>query len=153
MEMKMSDFLDRWTILQMKARFDENAKKELAIYDKELLETFKKDQAEVRPSTPEAGLVRTHSLYFLKSILELMESNGKIWEHEAGIRNEFNKDPANQGDQTVKDGVDLTQEQLAEIGRKTLRIRELNKMRVNAKKKIDTIFGQIPDTKVSHQSA
>jgi hypothetical protein len=129
MEMKISEVLDRWTILLMKAKFDDTAKKELEIYDGAITNLL--------------TLEKTSNITFLKILLELMEGNAKIWEQEAGIRNEFPKDPSSVG---------VDQKNYSEIGRRAILIREHNKNRVQAKAKIDKLFNQLPDVKVGHAS-
>ncbi len=125
MEMKMSDILDRWTILRMKARFDEDARKELSLFDAEYI----KMQSHRMASTLNTLTV------------DLMEANAKIWENEASIRKEFSNDPTA--------GQDLD---LEEIGRRAIIIRNHNKLRIEAKVKIDKILGNFPDNKVNHAS-
>lgn len=148
MEMKISDLLDRWTILKMKARFDESANKELLLFDNEYRELAKKDIASAMPGeTP-----KTASLTFISTLLELMESNAKIWELEAAIRQEYNSDPASRSMVVGSSAVERTPAQYEAIGRRSIIIRDLNKIRVDAKKKIDQLFGQIPDIKVNHAS-
>jgi len=66
-------------------------------------------------------------------LLTLMEMNAKIWMLEADIRN----------------GAEMP---LEEVGRRALAIRDLNKVRVQAKAEIDKIFGFTPDVKVDHAS-
>jgi len=125
--MKISDILDRWTILKMKARFDEDAKKELALYDESYYNLFKNN----------LGMAACLSTL----IVELMEANAKIWENESAIRKEFANDPTSS-----------QKLQLEEVGRRAIIIRNHNKMRIEAKTKIDKLFGNIPDNKVNHAS-
>jgi len=143
MEMKVSDLLDRWTILRMKARYDDSAKKELIVFDQEVQKLFKADLENYRPGE----MPRTFTSTFLNALLSLQEANAKTWENESAIRNEYAKDPAN----TVKN-FKSEQEYLIEVGRKALAIRDYNKIRISAKNLIDKLFGQIPDVKVNHAS-
>ena len=126
--MKTSDILDRWTILRMKARFDDCAKTELKAYTDELAALAKSEAW------------RRHYMFMTEAVVQLAEANGKIWVCEAAIRQEYNNDPARK---------DLS---LEEIGRRALEIRGYNKLRVEAKQAIDTIFGDVPDKKVDHAS-
>lgn len=138
MQIKTSDFFDKWLILIIKAKYDENAKKELELYKKEVIGILYKKQDSV-------------ALYgIIESIVELMEANARTWENESSIRNEFENDPSNT--HFMVEGKKLTIEQLSEIGRRALLIRSYNRLRINAKKKIDVEFGDIPDTKVNHAS-
>lgn len=148
MEMKVSDVLDRWTIVRMKARFDKDAKKELESYDAEVQALIKKDNANAAPGF--ATKMSSHT--FLGYMMELMEANAKIWENEAAIRNEYKDDPANHIVRagSPPDGKVFDYEK---IGQRALIIRDLNRQRVAAKSKIDKLFGQISDNKVDHASA
>ena len=135
---KKSDLIDRWLILIIKTKYDDNAKKELELYKKEVTDILYKNQDSV-------------ALYgIIESIVELMEANARTWENESAIRNEFENDPSNT--HLMVEGKKLTLEQLSEIGRRALLIRSYNRLRINAKKKIDVEFGDIPDTKVNHVS-
>ena len=125
--MKHGDIFDRYTILLMKSRLDEGAQIELADYEAEVVGWFGEDPAK--------------SVDCLGHMLQLMESNAKIWITEASIRKEYSDDPDSREDLS-----------LDEIGRRSVRIREYNKMRVQAKNKIDEAFGNIPDRKVDHAS-
>lgn len=135
MEMKVSDVLDRWTILKQKERiaqgrdgYDE-IRREFCAYELEVQKIIKECPCDV---------------YVLTSrIVELMEANAKIWENEAAIRKEFDNDPANS---SVKD------DDYQEIGRRAIIIREYNSLRNEAKRKIDTIYSQPRDIKVNHAS-
>ena len=129
MEMKISDMLDRWTILKMKSRYDNNAKEELKLFDGEVSNLYFSERV---------------SLDLFSIVVDLMEANAKTWENESGIRAEYNNDPSAQ----LPSGPD----QLQEIGRHTVLIRQYNKLRLEAKAKIDNLFGQIPDVKVNHPS-
>lgn len=143
--MKVSDVLDRWTILKMKARYDEAAKKELSLYDAEVAMLLKSESKSLRPD--EVG--RTSSLTFFSAIAELMEANAKTWENESAIRNEYIQDPANNAN--IRTGKEHAMS-LEEIGKRALAIRTHNKQRIEAKARIDLLFGQIPDRKVDHAS-
>lgn len=127
--MKKSDILDRWTILLMKSRFDKDAQKELG----EIYAVAK-------------GLVddifQNGGTGYVVAIMQLMEANAKIWVLEASIRREYE-------DGLTKDDKDLP---LDEVGRRCLEIRDHNKLRIEAKKLIETYFGGIPDNKVNHAS-
>jgi len=129
MEMKESDFLDRFTILRMKARFDDAAKRELVQYTQELERMVETERWKVLPTV------------IISAIVQLAEANGKIWLTEAAIRKEFPNDPSA--------GTELD---LSEIGKRALEIRDYNKLRVEAKKAIDRAFDQIPENKVDHAS-
>lgn len=145
MYMKVSDILDRWTILKMKARYDETSKKELALYDAEISTLIAADAKALRPGETS----RTTSLSFLSIIADLMEANAKTWENESAIRNEYLQDPANNC--KMRTGKERPMS-LEEIGKRALAIREHNKQRVAAKAKIDQLFGQLPDRKIDHAS-
>lgn len=125
--MKVSDILDRWCILKMKARYDECAKKELVLFDAEAGKIFR--------GSNDGGME------LISLVLDLMEANAKTWENEAAIRKEYDKDASS-----------ILELDLSEIGRRAMVIRGHNKQRVEAKAKIDAIFGQIPDKKVEHAS-
>lgn len=72
----------------------------------------------------------------------LVNVNTAIWELEKDIRN-----MNHEHDRAV------TMEDLAEIGRRALSIRTLNKTRVMVRNDINRRFGQPPETKVDHASA
>ena len=136
MQMKVSDVLDRWTILKMKALYDQDAKKELAIFSSEVSTIMLSiGGAAVSGSIQQINL--------LTLVVDLAQANARIWENEAAIRKEFENDPAA--------GKDL-EENLVEIGRRAKAIRGFNKLRVEAKTAIDALFGDIPDRKVQHGS-
>lgn len=126
MEMKKSEICDRWTILRMKARLSEESKTELKEYEEAFLDLFYEAESNV---------------FLMFEVMNLMESNARIWENEAAIRKEYAKDPS-AGEQLDH----------AEIGRRAIIIRDFNKLRVNAKQAIDKMFGQIPDKKIDHVS-
>jgi len=138
MDMKKSEVLDRWTILLQKARFDENARKELDLFDGETNEIISITLSNKYTS----GNINDWNMRFLKHLMQLQEANAKIWVLEASIRREFKNDPlANQ---------DLI---MSEIGTRALQIRDINSLRIKAKKAIDEFFGEIPDVKVNHASS
>lgn len=132
MEMKKSDLLDRWTILLMKEQFDETAKQELALYDEEVVDLVKEHQNH-----------KYDFMIFMVALIRLMEANAKIWENEAAIRREYDNDPSSGG---------VKEDDLVEVGRRALAIREHNRQRIKAKTMIDNLFGQLPDKKVNHAS-
>lgn len=130
MQMKKSEIFDRWTILLQKARFNDLAKQELeTIFDPEIRHIID-------------GICNTDIVPLLKSILKLQESNAKIWILEASIRKEFANDPSSKKDLTM-----------AEVGERALSIRDHNTIRIQAKKEIDSFFGEISDEKVNHASS
>lgn len=129
MKMKHGDLFDRWTILQMKARLDDDAKTELEEYEIEI-------RAIMKTNTWHA-----HGHKLLAEIAALAEANGKIWITEAALRKQYDSDT------DAKENLTLEQ-----IGARALRIREYNKIRVEAKQHIDQIFGDVPDKKVDHAS-
>jgi len=138
MQMKESEVLDRWTILLQKARFDNNAQKELLLFDEEVAEI-------ISNSLHNKGIgedVRNWNKRFLKHLMKLQEANAKIWVLEASIRKEFKTDPTAQ--ETLS---------MEEIGRRALQIRDFNSLRIEAKKDIDAFFNRISDNKVDHASA
>jgi len=63
------------------------------------------------------------------SMADLIEANSKIWILEADIRN----------------GKDMP---LEEVGKRALQIRDINKMRIEAKNKINKIFGDYQERKI-----
>jgi len=71
-------------------------------------------------------------------ILDLNEINGEMWDAEYAIRKGLDEDLG-----------------LAEIGRRALRIRDLNRVRVSIKNKITSIAGQpeFADCKMNHASS
>lgn len=127
MRMKFSDVADRWTILRMKARLDEDARRELAKFD---------DEVRTMIALTAGGAL--HRL--LDAVLTLMEANSKIWILEASIRREYAADAGEELD-------------LREVGRRALKIREINGQRVRAKQDIDEMLGDVPDRKTEHASA
>lgn len=124
MRMPWGDFFDRWTILRMKARLDAAAAEELSRYEAELAELTSSDLAMV-----------------MGSVAQLAETNAKIWLVEASIRQEYGDDAEAQEDLSLE-----------EVGRRALRIREYNKLRIQAKNRINSLFGDAPDNKVQHAS-
>lgn len=137
---KSGDFFDRWTILVQKAKFDETAKRELEMVERELMEMIKSELC-LMSGAKEGFPVGLLSVSFMRSLMRLAMANAKIWENEAAIRRQYVSDPsANQ---------ELS---LVEIGRRALVIRDHNKERVAAKNEIDVMFGDMPDNKVDHAS-
>lgn len=126
MEMKKSEICDRWTILRMKARLDEESKAELVQYENALLDLFYESES-------------NHAVFF--QVVALAEANARIWENEAAIRKEYARDPSS-GEQL----------DYAEIGRRAVLIRDFNKLRVQAKQEIDRMFGEASDKKIDHVS-
>lgn len=129
MIMKNSDVLDRWTILIMKSRFNDQAKQELKAYDLEVAAIIKR-------------LEKQNQLPLLKAICELQEANSKIWVLEASIRKEFKSDP-----------LAIQHLSMEEVGKRAVQIRDFNSLRIAAKTNIDKIFKDIIDIKVDHASA
>ena len=125
MKMSHGEMFDRWTILRMKARLDPDAAKDLERYD-----------AEIDPIFNAGDCVE-----ILGHIAQLAEANAKIWLTEASIRQEYKDDPAAQ--QVLS---------LDEVGKRALEIRGYNRLRVEAKKALDILFGDTPDNKVDHAS-
>jgi hypothetical protein len=72
---------------------------------------------------------------FLDHVKTLFDTNEKIWELEADIRSGA-----------------IPDSELEEIGRRAIKIRDLNKVRVQAKGEIDKMFGFTPDKKINHRS-
>lgn len=130
--MRISDVLDRWTILRMKARLDEAAKKDLETnFNPEVRHI-------VECLCPKGDLAK-----LFVAIAALAESNARTWENEAALRKEYDKDPSN----NTRDELSYS-----EAGRRSFIVREHNARRVEAKKEIDRIFGDLPDNKVEHAS-
>ena len=118
----------------MKARFDKNAKIEVLKYNDEIIEMiylfgYPQDKYD-------------NAVDFITSVMKLMEANSKIWQLEASIRQEYSTD--DQAKEVLS---------MAEIGRRALAIRDLNKLRNEAKKEIDMLYGEITDNKVDHASS
>lgn len=134
MKTKLSDVADRWTILRMKLRFDPGLEDETDNHQIEVMEALS------------ASASHTDRIYrfapLLESLLALAEANGRIWENEAAIRKEISADPAARGELS-----------LAEIGARAVKIREYNKIRVDAKNRIDEFFGEAQDRKFEHASS
>lgn len=114
----------------MKAEFDKNAKKELELFTDEL-------QSILSENTGDTVLLRN---LFLETI-KLSQAHAKCWELEAAIRKEFLNDPSSCKELTFE-----------EIGKRAITIRDFNKNRVEAKKKIDILFNEIPENKIDHLS-
>jgi len=145
MQMKVSEVLDRWTILKMKARYDETARRELAEYDKEIITLLASNSTVPRPGE----MSKMASLTFISAMADLMEANAKVWENESAIRNEYMQDPANNC--KIRTGNEHAMS-IEEIGKRALAIRQHNKQRIQAKARIDQLFGQLSDRKVDHAS-
>jgi len=124
MEMPPGEIADRYTILRMKATFDKDAALKLGAYASEV-----------------ERLLLEGKMAFAVHLLDLQEANSKIWMLEASMRQEYKEDPMAQQE------LDL-----AEYGRRAIEIRDINKLRVKAKKNIDDMFGFIPEGKVNHAS-
>lgn len=129
MQMKISDLLDRWTILRMKARLDDSAKEELKAYTNEVVDFM------------DSETWRRHPAFMIASLAQLAEANAKVWVCESAIRQEYANDPGCNGNLSLE-----------EIGRRAIEIRGYNKLRIEAKQAIDTICGEVPDKKVDHAS-
>jgi hypothetical protein len=127
---KVSDIADRFAILAMKAKYSPDAEKELESYSDEMTVLLRIADGN--------NLLRE----FLLAIVNLSESNAKTWENEAAIRNEYPADPASGGKPL----------DFAEIGKRAVAIREHNKDRLEAKRKIDVLFGDVSDVKIDHAS-
>lgn len=140
-EMSPGEVIDRYTILRMKAKIDKSMIPELEKYEKEFNEIIHivcKKLCE-KPEDKNINIFIFNS--FWSPILTIMENNAKIWTLEASIRLSYSNDP---------NSVDKLS--LEEIGKRALRIRDLNKFRVNAKNMIDCYFGFNPDKKIDHAS-
>ena len=134
MEAKVSDVLDRFTILRMKKRFDNHVDPEYKEIEQEVLQNILQLPAGAK------------AFDIVLTMLDLMEANAKTWENEAAIRRELPNDPSNTGAAAVPDTA------LSEIGRRTLIIRNHNKRRLEVKATVDKMFGQKSDVKVDHAS-
>ncbi len=132
MKLSTGDFFDRWVILHQKATFDTTAASELELFNKELDLLLKEEKFRQTISSVE----------FFRQLTLLSVTNAKIWENEAAIRQSYKDDPANDKQLTLE-----------EIGRRTLIIRDHNKIRVASKNKINELFGELKDNKINHQSA
>lgn len=73
--------------------------------------------------------IKQYDTGYFDSLADLIEANSKIWILEADIRN----------------GKDMP---LEEVGKRALQIRDINKMRVDAKNKINKIFGEYLEIKI-----
>jgi len=129
--MSPGEVCDRYTILRMKAK-----RLELKEYYADE-RRFHKEILAMLCDAEEQRIIPA----FLDRVLTLMEINAKIWVQEAAMRAEFPDDPCS------KEDIDL-----AERGRRSLLIRDLNKLRVDAKADLDKMFGVVPDVKVDHAS-
>lgn len=119
---KLSDVIDRWTILKMKVKFDPIVAPDLMVHQGVVMASM----------TPE----------LLNQVVDVAQANARIWEQEAGIRKEYEADSASIGKLSLE-----------EIGRRALRIRELNADRIAAKSAIDAARGDCTDRKFDHVSA
>lgn len=128
-QMKMSEVVDRWTILRMKVRLTKDVAEELRELDFEIMKFLVSKEFTDYP------------FECLRAISQIMEANAKIWVLEASIRKEF-------------EGDDLSTEKLAleDIGRRALAIRNVNRIRIQGKTELDTILNNNPDVKVDHAS-
>lgn len=120
MKIKTSDIMDRWTILRMKVGVDKSIESEYLAYTRVARRIL---AANPYPMTDH--------------VLTLQEVNAKIWMLEASIRKEYIEDADSKETLT-----------LSEVGRRALRIRELNMHRMSAKTAIDKMMGDPPDKKV-----
>jgi len=131
MEMKESEIFDAWTILRMKVRLTEEVREDYEAHDKEVANMM-------MAASSEPFLI---FIPLVHEVVDLTETNAKIWGLEASLRQEFKDDPNNTGE--VSD---------EEYGKRAKLIREHNKMRVKAKAKIDVLYGRKPGVKVDHAS-
>jgi hypothetical protein len=131
MEMKVSDVLDRFTILRMKKRFDKRVDPEYKEVEQEVFRNILQMPAGAK------------TVDIVLTMLDLMEANSKVWENESAIRKEYPDDPSNTA---------MPDTALSEIGRRTIIIRGHNKLRLQAKAEVDKMFGQRSDVKVDHAS-
>jgi hypothetical protein len=141
MKMSPGEICDRYVILRMKAKLN----RVLAADNKEALNEGIQREEKLYEVEYLSLLVEAEQIkklpHFLNSLLTLMEINAKIWVLEASIR------ASNPDDPCAKEKLDL-----AKIGERALMIRDLNSVRVGAKKVIDEMFGAVPDVKMSHAS-
>jgi len=142
MKMSPGEVCDRYVILRMKARLNrdlfEQGKQEMNFL---LQKEEKSYELEYLSLLVEAEQVESIP-HFLNSVLTLMEINAKIWVLEASIRASNPEDPC------AKEKLDM-----AKVGERALMIRDLNSVRVAAKKWIDELFGAVADVKMDHASA
>lgn len=82
--------------------------------------------------------VDTKNKVLVKLVLDLHEINGKMWDAEYAIRKGLDEDLG-----------------LKEIGRRALKIRDLNRVRVKVKNEITDVVGQpeFKDCKMNHASS
>ena len=78
--------------------------------------------------------IASYDFYSIPYIEEMKAINGRIWDLEAAIRQ----------------GQKLS---MAEVGRRALAIRDINKERIALKNKIAAQLGEFEDIKVDHRSA
>jgi hypothetical protein len=128
--MSPGEVLDRWTILRMKTRLEPKLAGELARFEDEAMGLLE--------------LAREKGFFpaVLRHALVLMETNSKIWMLEASLRKEYHGDPAAR-EKLDKDA----------IVERVFMIRDINRLRVEAKGLADEAFGFQPDVKVDHASA
>jgi hypothetical protein len=103
----------------------------------EMTEEFKKYDdwvvVELRNSICAEAEGDSKSCIHISWIADIIEANTRIWILESDIRN----------------GKDMP---LEEVGRRALQIRDINRMRIEAKNKINEIFGDYQEIKVNHAS-
>lgn len=135
--MSPGEVCDRYVILRMKAKLNRT----METLNESLQREEKSYEFEYLSLVVEAE--QMHKLpHFLNSTLTLMEINAKIWVLEASIR------ASNPSDPCAKEKLDL-----AKVGERALMIRDLNSVRVSAKRVIDEMFGACPDVKMEHASS
>lgn len=141
MKMSPGEVCDKYVILRMKAKLNrESAKLGKVKLKEDLQKEEKAYELEYLSLIVEAEAQRKIP-HFLNNVLTLMEINAKIWVLEASMRASNPEDPC------AQEKLDM-----AEVGKRALRIRDLNSVRVSAKVAIDKMFGACPDEKVDHAS-
>lgn len=126
MKLSPGELVDKWSIVQMKGQVD----------PKTYVDLYQKLTREVC----ELILNFDDALSALMSAIgQLVGANSKIWLLEAGFRN---------GNGNEHSSV----EDLVEIGKIAIQIREINRVRVKAREAIDNLTGHIPDKKYDHLS-
>ena len=100
------EHVDRWTILMLRAQVDKTYKPDCRRYGDVVRSWFRE--------APEKGAD------IIAETVQLMSINKEIWACEADIRREYDNDPMRQ----FRDELPLE-----EIGRRAVRIRELNNKR------------------------
>lgn len=116
--------------MRMKARLDPQAKVDLE-------RNFEPEVKHIMACCPLPDMEA-----LVMAITALAEANARTWENEAALRKEYDKDPSNTRDELS----------YIEAGRRSFVVREHNSRRIEAKKAIDRIFGELPDNKVEHVS-